>query len=186
MGLFDKIFKRIETKQTGAKKNLSDSEVEHRNKEFMIKFDQAKKLFTSSLTMYNSEHCQCAYPRFQQIVGVDCSDTGNSFKCHDTDLLINMSKEYFYITMSELADEVTNEKWICKKCGSIYEYGWSDFSIYVERQKLKLTNLMTEPTGKPSIKPIPLFLGLAGHSYPSRAEITSVEFVEFEKYMTEK
>jgi len=186
MGLFDKIFKTIETKQPEVKKYLSNSEIEHRNKKFMIKFDQAKNLFSSSLTIYNLKHCQCAYPRFQQIVGVDCSDTGNSFKCHDTDLLISMSKKYFDVTVSELTDEVTNENWICKKCGSTYEYGWSDFSIYVERQKLKLTNLMAEPTGKPSIKPIPLFLGLAGHSYPSRAEITSVEFAEFEKYMTER
>jgi hypothetical protein len=143
-------------------------------------------LFTSSLNIYNLEFCQCAYPRFQQIISIDCSNTGNSFKCYDTDLLIDLSKEYFDIEKSELSDECTNEKWICKKCGSTYEYGWSDFSIYVERQKLKLKNLAVSFKGKPTIKPIPLLLGLMGHSYPSKTEMTSVTFADFEKYMTEK
>ena len=186
MGFFDRIRKSIDAKQTQAIKYPGNSEIDHRNKELMIKFEQVKDLFGSSLTIYNSKHCQCAYPRFQQIVGIDCSNTGNSFKCLDTDLLISLSKEYFEITTSELTDEVTNEKWICKKCGSTYEYGWSDFSIYVERQKLKLTNLMAEQIGKMSIRPVPLYLGLDGHSYPSRAYITSVDFVEFKKYMTEE
>jgi hypothetical protein len=97
-----------------------------------------------------------------------------------------MSKNYFHITESSLKDEVTNEKWICKKCGSSYEFGWSDFSIYVERQKLKLTDLKTELIGLSTTKPIPLYIVLAGHSYPLREEITSVSFDEFKKYMTEK
>jgi hypothetical protein len=181
MGLFDKLFKTTETK-----KYLSDSEIEQRNKEFMIKYEQAKNLFNESLNIYNSKSCQCAFPRFQQIVGIDCSGTGNSFKCYDTDLLISMTKDYFDITQSNLSDEVTNEKWICKKCGSTYEFGWSDFSIYVERQKLKLTDLKTDLIGLPIIYPIPIYLGLHGHSYPSRKIITSVSFEEFSKYMTEQ
>jgi len=181
MALFDKLFKKTESN-----KYLSDSEIEQRNKEFMIKFEQVKNLFATSLNNYNIENCQCAYPRFQQIIGIDCINTGNSFKCHDTDLLISMSKVYFDISNSDLTDEVTNEKWICKKCGSTYEYGWSDFSIYVERQKLKLTNLATQLIGQAPIMPIPLYLGLAGHSYPPLSEITSVPFAEFESYMTEK
>ncbi len=145
-----------------------------------------KELLNESLNIYNSHACQCAFPRFQQIISIDCSNTGNSFKCYDTDLLISMSKNYFDITDSRLKDEVTNEKWICKKCGSSYEFGWSDFSIYVERQKLKLTDLKTELIGLSTTRPIPLYLGLAGHSYPSRDEITSVSFDEFKKYMTEQ
>ena len=181
MGLFDKIFKKTETK-----KYPTDSEIEQRNKEFMVNLEQVKNLFATTLNNYNSENCHCAYPRFQQIIGIDCSKIGKSFKCHDTDLLIDMSKVYFDISSSDLSNEVTNEKWICKKCGSIYEYGWSDFSIHVERQKLKLTNLRTQLIGKPPIKPVPLYLGVSGHSYPPRSEITSVTFEEFEKYMSEQ
>ena len=183
MGLFDKLFKSTKPE---AKKYLSDSQIEQRNKEFMVKFEQVKNLFTESLNIYNSQYCQCAFPRFQQIVGIDCNDTGTSFKCYDTDLLISITKDCFDITNSNLTDEVTNNKWTCKKCGSIFEYGWSDFSIYVERQKLKLTDLRTEMKGLPVAKPIPLYLGLAGHSYPSRQEITNVSFDEFKKYMTEQ
>jgi hypothetical protein len=186
MGLFDKIFKSIKINQTESGKYLTEAEIEERNKELMVKFDQVKNLFSLSLDIYNLEYCQCAYPRFQQIIGIDCSNTANSFKCYETDLLISMSKVYFDTTGSDLTDEVKNEKWICKKCGSTYEYGWSDFSIYVERQKLKLINLMVQLKGKPLVIPIPLCLGLAGHSYPSRSEITRVDFVEFESYMTEK
>ncbi len=181
MGLFDKLFKK-----TDSKKDLTDSDIEQRNKEFMVRFEQVKNLFSTSLSKYNIENCQCAYPRFQQIIGIDCSNTGHSFKCHDTDLLISMSNVYFDISNSGLTDEVTNEKWICKKCGSTYEYGWSDFSIYVERQKLKLINLSTQLIGQPTFMPVPLYLGLSGHSYPPRSEITSVTFEEFENYMSEQ
>jgi hypothetical protein len=183
MGLLDRLFNSTKIE---SKRYLTDIEVEQRNKEFMVKFEQVKELFTDSLNIYNSQYCQCAFPRFQQILSIDCSDTGNSFKCYDTDLLISMTKSYFDIEKSNLTDEVTNEKWICKKCGSTFEFGWSDFSIYVERQKLKLTELKTELVGLPSIKPIPIYLGLTGHSYPSREEITSVSFDEFRKYMTEQ
>jgi hypothetical protein len=183
MKLFDRFFKSTKTE---TKRLLSDPEMEQTNKEFMVRFEQVKKLFIDSLSIYNSKSCQCAFPRFQQIIGIDYSDTRNSFKCYETDLLISMTKDYFDIRESDLKDEVTNAKWICKKCGSTYEFGWSDFSIYVERQKLKLTHLKTELIGLPTTKPIPLYLGLAGHSYPSREEITSVSFDEFKRYITEQ
>lgn len=186
MGLFSKLFKKAEAKPTIAKKGDADSETDLKNQEFMIKYEQVKNLFAHILSIYNSEYCQCAFPRFQQIVGIDCSDTGNTFKCYDTDLLISMSKSYFEITNSDRTDEVTNEKWTCKKCGSTYEFGWSDFSIYIERQKLELTNLKTPLVGKTAHKPVPLYLGLIGYSYPPKTEIARVDFLEFEKYMNEQ
>lgn len=186
MGLFDKIFKKTSIEKIEPKHYLSDEEIEQRNKEFTIKFEKAKDVLTASLNYYNSEFCQCAYPRFLQIIGIDCTNTHDSYKCYDTDLLIDLSAKYFNIQKSDLTDEYKNEKWICKKCGSTYEYGWSDFSIYVERQKLKLTDLKVSAKGKPVIKPIPLYLGLMGYSYPPNSEMTSVSFEEFESYMTEK
>lgn len=172
--------------QINPKKSKSELQMEQRNKEFEVRLEQVKNLFTSSLTIYNSESCQCVYPRFQQIIGIDCVSTGDSFKCYETELLIDLAKPYFDIEKSELSDENTNEKWTCKKCGSTYEYGWSDFSISVERQKLKLNTLIVDTKGKPATKPIPLFLGLIGHSYPPRTEVTKVDFADFENYMTEK
>ncbi|HEX8313769.1 MAG TPA: hypothetical protein VF609_02170 [Flavisolibacter sp.] len=186
MGLFDKIFKKTSSEKTEPKRYLSDSEIEQRNKEFKVKFEKAKDLLTFSLENHNYHFCQCCYPRFQQIIGIDCTKTGDSYKCYDTDLLIDLSAKYFEVEKSELSDECKNEKWICKKCRSTYEYGWSDFSIYVERQKLKLTELKVEAKGKPAVKPIPLYLGLMGHSYPPRSEMSSVDFEEFQNYMTER
>lgn len=156
------------------------------SKEFEFRYEKAKELLTYSLENYNSVFCQCAYPRFQQIIGIDCTNTGDSYKCLDTDLLIGLSKKYFNIEESALSDECKNEKWVCKKCGSIYEYGWSDFSIYVERQKLKLTDLKIQAKGKSATTPIPLYLGLMGHSYPPKSQLSSVDFEEFKNYMTER
>jgi hypothetical protein len=186
MGLFDKIFKKASSEKIESKKNLSDSEIEQRNHEFKVRFEKAKDLLTYSLENYNAHFCQCAYPRFQQIIAIDCTNTGDSYKCYDTDLLIDLSAKYFDIEDSKLSDECKNEKWICKKCHSIYEYGWSDFSIYVERQKLKLTDLKLQAKGKPTVNPIPLYLGLMGHSYPPNTEMSSVDFKEFQNYMTER
>ena len=184
MSLFEKIFK-MKPQDKEPKGYLSETEIEQRNKEFKVRFEKAKVLLIFSLENYNSNFCQCAYPRFQQIIGIDCSNTGDSYKCYDTDLLIDLSAQYFNIEKSELSNECNNFNWICKKCGSTYEYGWSDFSIYVERQKLKLTNLKVQSIGKPTIKPIPLYLGLMGHSIPPETEMSNVDFEEFQNYMIE-
>jgi hypothetical protein len=154
--------------------------------DFQQKYQQVKELFTLILSRYNIDACQCTYPRFQQLVGIDCSGTGNVFKCYDTDLLIDLSRTYFNIETSMLNGECRNEKWTCKICNSTYEYGWSDFSIQIERQKLKLTYLTTQSKGKEAILPIPLHLGLIGYSYPSRSEMDYVNFADFENYMLEK
>jgi len=187
MGFFSKLFGLKEpSADVPANTYLTETAIKQKNEDSNIKFKQTKELFIHSLEYYNSINCQCSYPRFQQLIGIDCTNTGNSFKCYDTDLLIDLSAEYFNIEKSELNDENKNEKWVCKKCCSTYEYGWSDFSIYVERQKLKLTKLNVAYVGKPVDKPVPLYLGLMGHSYPSNQEIKNVSFDEFSNYMNEK
>lgn len=154
--------------------------------EFSVKFPKVKQLFTDVLAFYNEKYCQCAYPRFRQLAGINCSGSDYSFKCFETELLIDLSKVYFDVEKSELNDEVKNEKWICKKCRSAYEYGWSDFSLYVERQKLRLSNFQAKEVGKPVFVPIPLYLGLYGHSYPPMSEMKPVDYEEFEKYISEQ
>lgn len=167
-------------------KQLTEEEKTNRNEEFKINYRKVHDLLNIALEKYNEENCQCAHPRFQQLIGIDCSKTKDSLKCWETEIMISSSKKYFDILESNLKDENTNEKWICKKCKSVYEYGWSDFSIYIERQKLNLVDLKTELIGQKIKKPIPLFLGLIGHSYPNKNEIQPTEFEVFEKYITEK
>ena len=168
------------------KKYFTEEEIKERNLQFQQKHIKLVELLKSAFEIYDSKLCQCAYPRFRQIVQIDCSESGNSFKCWETEILIGLSKKNFIVTQSDLKDEVTNEKWECKKCNSIYEFGWSDFSIAVEREKLKLIELKTESIGKETIKPIPLYIGLHGHSYPPKTEMYNAEFSEFGKYILEK
>ena len=181
MGIFQRIFKKKQTDE-----DLSKEEFERRNNEYKKELEKLTSLIESSIKMYNSTACPCGFPRFQQIVGIDCSNYGDSFKCVETELLINKSKRFFHIEPSDRKDENVNEKWVCKTCGSKYEYGWQDFSIAVERQKLELCDLKTVQVGEKQRHPIPLYLGLRGHSYPPKSEITAVEFEEFERYILEK
>ncbi len=165
---------------------LKDKEIRQRNNKAREKYLRARSVIEKALVHYYETACQCAFKRYQQIVGIDCVKTGDSFKCLDTELVISLSKKHFTISKSDRKNEVINEKWTCKKCGSIYEYGWSDFSISVDRQKLELITLKTEGIGKQENSPIPVFLGIMGHSYPSKHEIKQVDFIVFEEYYLEK
>ena len=150
-----------------------------------MKYEQTKELLSNRLKTYNLEHCQCAYPRFQQIIEIDCLQLGGTFKCWETELLINLSKQYFDIEKSKLTDEIENKLWTCKKCKSTYEYGYTDFSKNIERQKLKLLNLTVKEIGEPIIIPIPLYLGLLSDSFPDKLEMIKVDVKGFQNYITE-
>lgn len=152
----------------------------------MDDYAKARDLFNACMDMYHAGHCPCYYPRYHQLAGIDCVATGDSFKCYDTELLIEISKPYFTIENLNPGGGSANERWTCRKCGSVYHYNWSDFSIYVERQTLQLSDLKVKPTGKPALKPIPLFLGLSGHSYPPQTEMIPADFEAFKSYMMEE
>ena len=149
------------------------------------KYNQLLNLADKAFAFYYSQSCQCAFPRYLQLTSINCSETGNSFRCYETELLISKSKQFFDIEESSYKDENVNEKWVCKKCHSIFEFGWSDFSIYVDRQKLELVELKVESIGKNIQTPIPLYLGLEGHSYPPKSEMIQIDYKEFEKYILE-
>lgn len=161
-------------------------QVKEINDERTRRHQQVKFLFETALKKYSQNGCPCCFPRFRQISGIDCVNYRMAFSCYETELLISLSKTHFLIEPSTFQDENINEKWICKTCKSHYEFGWQDFSIAVERQKLKLVQLKATQTGKEALMPIPLYLGLSGHSFPSQSEITPVPFEMFEKYMMEE
>lgn len=169
-----------------AKKVTDKSTVEQINQSYKEKAEIVTQIYKKAIINYTNKGCFCAFPRFQQIIGIDCTSTHNSFKCFDTEILMGLIKEHFDIENSEQNDECTNKKWTCKNCKSTYEYGWSDFSIHIDRQKLKLVELKTISQGKPTENPIPIFVGLIGHSYPDYSVIKSVDEETFRKYICEE
>lgn len=149
-------------------------------------FEKVSTLFTKCFEKYYASGCQCQFPRYQQIISIDCVDTGDSFSCYETEILIGMSEPYFEIQLGPKGFEGNHQVWTCKKCGSAYTNDWEDFSISVNRRTMKLIESKTTSVGKPAVKPIPLFLGLSGHSFPPQTEMVPVGFEDFERYMLEK
>ena len=147
--------------------------------DFQTAYARVQALMDECLNMYSAAHCPCHYPRFHQLAGIDCVDTGNSFKCYETDILVGLAKSHFS------ADDDGN-LWTCPKCGSIYDYDWSDFSVYVERQRIKVKDLKARQTGKAAVTPIPLYLGLTGHSFPSTSLFRQASYKELSDYVLEK
>lgn len=153
---------------------------------FEERFHQVKPIFTEAMARYRRAGCPCAFPRFVQIAGIDCTKMGASAKCWDTEVLIGLAKEGFETGPSDRRDEASNERWVCKTCGSVYEYGWSDFSIHVERQKLECTHLRATPVGKAAERPVPLFLGVFGHNVPPESELIPADLETFRRYLLEE
>ncbi len=84
----------------------------------------------------------------------------------------------------EKGKEAYNELWCCNKCGSLYDYGWSDFSIHVNRAFLKIKELKTTDAGAAPRLPVPLYVGVFGHSFPGKDQLIPVDFDTFKNYVT--
>lgn len=149
-------------------------------------FEKVKDLFRRCFDVYYKTSCQCAFPRYHQMTGIDCVDTGDAYSCYETEMLLYISEPYFIIDTSPHGQAGNTRIWTCKKCGSTYDLEWQDFSIQVNRQTMKVNTQKVPLTGKPGQKPIPLFLGLSGHSFPPATEITQASFEDIEKYMLEQ
>lgn len=147
--------------------------------------DKLWKFIEETLESYNTQSCQCAFPRFRQIVSIDCVDHGKSFYCSETEGFISYGKKYFTTTKVDAGPEAYNELWQCNKCGSQYDLGWSDFSIDVERTFLKIKELKTTDIGAAPQLPVPLFVGVFGHNFPGQDQLVPVDFETFKTYITE-
>lgn len=143
-------------------------------------------LLDLALEKYNEKYCQCSYPRFIQIVSIDCYDYGESFRSFETEVFIEKSRKYFETAKFESKRDSYAEKWVCRKCNSEFEYYWSDLSIALDRATLKPINIKAKAIGAPPVIPIPLYRGLSGYSYPPKSEIRDVSMEEFEKYILEE
>jgi len=150
------------------------------------KMQKGFELLKETLKFYNNNGCQCRYPRFRQIVGIDCILIDKTFQSFETECFIDLSRLEFEKQKVSNTDEDEAEIWSCKKCGSTFEYGFSEFSIAISRQYLRLIDLKLEDLGQNETAQIPLFVGLLGYDYPSQNEIKIVNYNIFKNYVLEE
>ena len=138
------------------------------------------KALEETVAYYNHESCPCAFPRFRQIVGIDCVDYGGSFYFSETEGFIAVSTEQ-YPQNPENGLQV-----ICKTCGSVWWKEWQDFSIHISRTVMKPETLKANDIGADPVTPIPFNYGPVGHKNPDRSLFQHMELDVFVKYLKEK
>jgi hypothetical protein len=146
--------------------DLRNARRDELDQEFSRRVTETENVLRSVVEHYANAACPCAFPRFRQLAALNCTDTGHSFKCMETELLIEMSSVYFREEESAAGNEVLNKRRVCLVCGSIYEYGWSDLNSVLDRQFLKVTSLKASTLGSGPLEPVPVYLGPVGHSIP--------------------
>lgn len=176
-GLFDKISSIFN------KPSKRDSEIAYRN-EIQNKANQLWEVFKEILLIYNQGGCQCQYPRYHQYVEIDCVDYRGNFYMSETEGLVANSEPYFNI--EEVNEKPNDRKYTCKKCGSVYEYNWQDFSIHVDRSYLKIRDKKVGDIGAPPQKPIPFYVGMFGHKLAPREDFLLVDLETFRNYLLER
>lgn len=155
-----------------------------REEEIQINTKLLWKLIEETLEYYNSISCPCAFPRYRQYVGIDCIDYHGSFYMSETEGFIHHSAKYFNIKDIPAVDnENTSRIWECRKCKTKFLFGWSDFSIAVNRSYLKLTDHKVEDIGSKPGLPTPFFVGLFGHKYPNKELFQQLAFDHFRDYL---
>jgi hypothetical protein len=177
MNLLQKIF--------GRKKTAIASQPDERTRLIQETTDKLWKVLEDSLAFYNSVACQCAFPRFHQYTQVNCTDTRSSFYMSETEGFIHYSRNLFEVVEIEKTTDAYNAIYTCKKCRSTYDYGWSDFSISVDRAYLKPKQILIPQVGANALEPIPFAVGLFGHKLPDRDLFEKMEVEEFARYLTE-
>lgn len=172
------------------KKNILEwpSKKKAREQAYRAIQDSANKLWNQveeTMKYYNEVSCPCAFPRFRQFTSIDCTDYGASFYMSETEGFIRYARPYFDIQEVEKGMECYRAVYTCKKCGSTFDAGWSDFSIHVSRMFLKPITLTATQVGADIKNPIPFFVGLFGHKYPERSLFEKVDFETFTSYIRE-
>ena len=168
-------------------KSIPQTESKTGNAEYLKitqeKTDKVWKFLEETIDFYNAKSCPCAFPRFRQIAAIDCVDFGKSFYASETEGIISAAYKHFTVVPTTDGNEANNAIWTCNKCRSTYLFGWSDFSIHVNRTFLKINDLRTEDIGEPAISPIPLHVGLFGHTFPDHSHILPTDFETFATYI---
>ena len=143
------------------------------------------KLIQETLAFYDGIACPCAFPRFRQYTAIDCVDFRASFYMSETEAFLHYCHPYFDVQEIDKGDENYRAMYTCKKCRSIYEYAWTDFSIRISRTYLKIKDMKAVQVGPTGKLPIPFYLGLFGHTLPAQDQFQKVELADFINYIRE-
>ena len=121
------------------------------------------------LDFYTGDACPCSFPRFIQVVSLDCMDMDLLFTCRETEAFLKLCRERDLYSVEDIdADfQSDTEYWTCNTCGSRFLWGWSDTSVKIDRQYLKPVIIRAEKIGAGAANPIPLFGGFFGKNPPS-------------------
>lgn len=141
------------------------------------------QLLADTIKYYNTVACPCAFPRFFQYTTIDCVDTGSSFYMSETEGFIQAATEYYEVQKLDQGPEAANSIFTCKVCSSTFNWGWSDFSIHVNRSFLKPITLKATQKGADPEFPTPYFVGPFGHALPDRSAYKWVDFDTFKSYI---
>ncbi|MEP7258622.1 MAG: hypothetical protein ABI687_09540 [Flavitalea sp.] len=180
------IFRRLFGSANPSLMAKSGSGTEKRNAEIQAAADELWQALRDTLRQYDVWGCACQFPRFHQYISIDCINTGSSFYMSETEGFIALAKPYFEVKELTPSPESYRNEYTCKKCGSVYEYGWSDFSISVSRSYLKITEQKTKYTGAEQLTPIPFYVGLFGHRLPSGEGFIKVGLPALKNYLLER
>lgn len=141
--------------------------------------EEFSELIRQTVAWYQEVACACAFPRFIQYTGIDCVDWGKSFSMYETEMLIAHALPYY----DKGNEQGEGAIYSCKKCGSSFQFGWSDFSIHVSRSYFKPLLLKAVQAGAAIETPIPYYGGFAGHSLPDQHLFCRVDAAAFIAYI---
>lgn len=141
--------------------------------------EEFSELIRQTVAWYQELACPCAFPRFIQYTSIDCVDWGKSFSMYETEKFIAHALA-FYDKGNEQGEGAI---YSCRKCGSSFQFGWSDFSIHVSRSYFKPLQLKATPIGADAESPIPYYGGFAGHALPDQHLFRRIDAPAFIAYI---
>lgn len=141
--------------------------------------EEFSELIRQTVTWYREIACPCAFPRFVQYTSIDCVDWGKSFSMYETEMFIAHALTYYIKGIEQGEGAIYS----CNKCGSSFQFGWSDFSIHVSRSYFKPLQLNATQVGADAQTPIPYYGGFAGHALPDQQLFHRVDAATFIAYI---
>lgn len=106
--------------------------------------EKYKQKLKEVIDFYYSVACPCAFPRFRQLVSIDCFNTEGTFYLYETNLLIREVMTNRFEIQKENNDVFVS----CNVCDSKYIIDGDEFGFLVQRLVLKMIDKKVEDIRK--------------------------------------